>query len=161
MPKGSVRLDKVEATRSGNLLSVKSAAELQNGFVVYAHALAAGEREVFTAVQPATATITTDEVLLIASPEVTYNAGETIVDFTNAIGVAARAIPLRTNDIVTISDLVITGTTVVGQFLIPQNASYQLALAATLAGGTRFAGEIIEKTTIYGQAATVIKVIKA
>lgn len=158
---GAVRLDKVQATKAGGIDSVKSAVDLQNGFVVFAHALAAGEREVLSAVQPATATITTDEVLLIASPEITYNAGETIVNFVNVAGSAARALHLKVGDEVTITDNAITGTTVVGQYLIPQNASYQLALAATLAGGTRFAGEIIEKTTIYGQAATVIRVIKA
>nr|WP_156736247.1 hypothetical protein [Mycobacterium sp. E3298] len=161
MAKGAVRLDRVHATRGGNILSVKSAAdELQNGYVVFAHALSSGEREVFDAIKPATATITTDEVLLIASPEITYNAGETISDFTNAAGKVARAIPLKNDDIVTITDNVISGAAVVGKFLIPQNASYQLVVANDLSGGTRFAGEVIEKTTIYGLAATVIRVIK-
>jgi hypothetical protein len=158
---GCVRLDKVQATKSGGIDSVKSASDLQNGFVVFAHALATGEREVLTAIQPLTATITTDEVLLIASPEITYNAGETIINFVNTAGNAARAIHLKVGDEVTITDAVITGTTALGKFLIPANASYQLAVANDLTGGTRFAGEVIEKTTIYGQAATVIRVIKA
>lgn len=158
---GAIRLDKVQATRTGAISSVKSAVDLQNGVVVFAHALAAGERDALAAVQPATATITTDEVLLVASPEITYNAGETVVDFINKAGSIARAIHLKVGDVVTITDNVITGSTVVGQYLIPQNASYNLALAATLAGGTRFAAEIIEKGTIYGQASTTVRVVKA
>lgn len=158
---GAVRLDKVQGSKTGNLVSIKDATNaLQNGMVAMVGALVSGEREVFTAVQPVTAKLTTDAVVLIASPEITYNAGETVINFVNSAGAVCRGYELVKGDIVTITDNVISGTTVLNQYVIPQNASNQLAAAADLTGATKFAAQVIEKTTLYGQAATVIRVVK-
>jgi hypothetical protein len=91
----------------------------------------------------------------------TYNAGEVKTDFILKAGQVGRAYIPSVGDIFTITDNVITGTTVVGQYVIPANASLQLAAAADLTGGTRFAAKVIEKTTLYGLPATAIQVVKA
>jgi hypothetical protein len=156
---GAVRLDKVHAKKYGNIESVKNTVDMQNGFVFYAENLSSGEREIKDVIQFATATITTKSLLLHASVETVYLAGQTILDFYVPAGSAGRAYLLKAGDIVTITDNVITGSTVIGQYVVPQNASLQLAAAADLTGGTKFQGKVIAKETIYGQSATVIQVL--
>jgi hypothetical protein len=157
---GAVRLDKVQAIKGGNIESVKNTtADMQNGFVFHAEDLSSGEREALDVIQPTTASITTKPILLHASVETVYLAGQTLLDFYLAQGQVGRAYHLRVGDEITITDNVITGATTVGQYVIPQNASFQLKAAADLTGGTKFAGKVIEKTTIYGQAASVIRVL--
>lgn len=157
-----LNLDKVAATKSGRLESVKHTAELQNGMVVNLGALATGEREVFDVSVPATATLATAEVLLIAAPEVMYEGYKGLKDFTITAGTATKAYRLETGDIFTVTDDAITGTTVVGQYVIPANASLKLAAAADLTGGTKFAAKVIEKGTLGydGAASTTVQVIK-
>jgi hypothetical protein len=109
---------------------------------------------------PDATSINTDSILLIATPELTYLAGQTIVDFYNPAGTPALAYLLRVGDIFTITDNVITGTTAVGsgnQYVGPEASSLKLK-AVSAAPTTRFIGVVIEKTTIYGQAASVIQV---
>ena len=156
---GAVRLDKVHAKKYGNIESVKHTADMQNGFVFHAENLSSGEREVKDVMQPATATITAKSILLHASVETVYLAGQTLLDFYVPTGSVGRAYLLKAGDIVTITDNVITGSTVVGQYVVPQNGSLQLAAAADLSGGTKFQGKVIAKETIYGQSATVIQVL--
>jgi hypothetical protein len=157
---GAVRLDKLAAIKGGNIESVKNLnADMQNGFVFHAEDLSAGEREALDVIQPTTASITTKSLLLHASVETVYLAGQTILDFYLPQGQVGRAYHLRAGDEVTITDNVITGTTAVGKYLIPQNGSFQLSVANDLSAGTKFAAKVIEKTTIYGQPATVIRVL--
>jgi hypothetical protein len=156
---GAVRLDKVQAKKYGNIESVKHTADLQNGFVFYAENLSSGEREVKDVIQPATANLASKSLLLHASVETVYLAGQTLLDFYVPTGSVGRAYNLTKGDIVTITDNVITGSTVVGQYVVPQNGSLQLAAAADLSGGTKFQGKVIAKETVYGQSATVIQVL--
>lgn len=156
---GAVRLDKVIAKKGGNIESVKHSADMQNGFVFNAENLSTGEREVKDVMVPATASLASKSILLHASVETVYLAGQTLLDYYLPAGSAGRAYHLYKGDIVTITDNVITGSTVVGQYVVPQNASLQLAAAADLTGGTKFQGKVIEKTTIYGQVASVIEVL--
>jgi hypothetical protein len=157
---GAVRLDKLQAIKGGNIESVKNLnADMQNGLVFHAEDLSSGEREALDVIQPATATITAKPILLHASVETVYLAGQTILDYYLPQGQVGRAFHLVKGDEITITDNVITGSTVVGQYVIPQNASFQLAAAADLSGGTKFQAKVIHKTTIYGQAATVIRVL--
>jgi len=157
---GAVRLDKVNANKTGRgLISFKATADTQNGSVFFAEDLVSGERELFTPVQPLTATLAGKSLYLAASPEVVYLAGQTILDYYTPSGSAGRGINLSVGDLVTISDLMISGTTVVGQWVMPANASSLLAISASLPTTTKFIGKIVEKGTIYGQAATVIEVL--
>ena len=156
---GAVRLDKVAAI-AGGIESVKHNARLENGMVHHVAGLAAGEREVKSVVTPSTASILTDSILLHASPELNYVEGETILDFSVEVGKIGRSYHLEVGDIITVTDAVITGASVVGQFLIPANNSLKLTAAANLDGGTRFAARVLEKGSIYGQASTTFQVIK-
>jgi hypothetical protein len=157
---GAVRLDKIAAIKGGNIDSVKNtSADMQNGFVFHAENLSSGEREALDVIQPATATITAKSILLHASVETVYLAGQTLLDYYLPQGQVGRAYHLHAGDEFTVTDNVITGSTTVGQYVVPQNGSFQLAAAADLTGGTKFQGKVIEKTTIYGQSASVIRVL--
>jgi hypothetical protein len=160
--KGQVNLDRVLATSVGPIYSVYHDAELQNGYVCNLGALKSGERELYAVATPATASLGTEEIVLIASPEVMYNAAtDDVRAFAITAGDAARAYGLKVGDTVTITDAVLTGTTEVGKYLVPANASLKLAAAADLTGATRFAGKVIEKGTLNGEASTTFRVIKA
>lgn len=156
-----VRLDKCQAVYAGNIESVVHTAELQNGMVINLGDLKAGERELREVAVPATATLGSEEVLLVYSPEVMYDERKTLADFTIPAGTPARAYHLTVGDIFTITDDGITGSTVVGQYVVPANGSLRLTAAADLSGGTRFAGKVIAKETFNGVAASVIQVVKA
>jgi hypothetical protein len=158
-----VNLDKLQASKIGNLETLQHTADVPNGSVAHVGALVAGQRDVFSVVVPTTATITNTEVVLIASPEVLYLPGKSLEDFTNVAGTNMRAYHLHAGDVFTISDDGIDGATVEGQYVIPQNNSLRLAAAADLSGGTKFAAKVIKKTTIgYNQKpATVVQVVKA
>ena len=157
---GAVRLDKIQASKGGNIESVKNlTADMQNGFVFHAEDLSSGEREAKDVIQPTTASITTKSIVLHASVETVYLAGQTLLDYYLPQGQVGRGIHLSKGDIVTITDNVITGTTAVGKYVIPQNASFQFAAANDLTGGTVFQGKVIAKENIYGQPATVIEVL--
>jgi hypothetical protein len=158
-----VNLDKIQAKKNGNLESLQHVADVPQGSVAHVGTLVAGTRDVFNVVVPTTASITTDEVVLIASPEYNYLPGKSLEDFVNVTGLNMRGYHLTEGDTFTISDDGIDGTTVEGQYVIPQNASMKLKAAADLTGGTRFAAKVIKKTTIgFGgtKAATVVKVVK-
>ncbi len=155
-----VRLDKCQATVNGNIESVVHTQELQNGMVINLGALKAGHTELREVAVPATATLGTEEVLLVYSAEVMYDERKNkLVDFVIDAGKPARAFHLTVGDIFTITDDGITGATVVGEYVIPANASLRLAASATL-GTTRFAGKVIAKETFNGVPATVIQVVK-
>lgn len=159
-----VNLDKIQAKKSGNLESLKHTVEVANGSVANVGALVAGTRDVFELATPATATLATEEVVLIASPEFSYLPGKSLEDFVNPAGIPMRAYHLVEGDTFTISDDGIDGTTVIGQYVIPQNASLKLAAAADLTGGTRFAAKVVQKGTIGfngAKASTTVKVVKS
>lgn len=159
-----VNLDKLQAKKNGNLESLQHTVDVPNGYVAHLGTLVAGTRNVFNVVVPTTASIANTEVVLIASPEFTYLPGKSLEDFINPTGLNMRAYHLHAGDVFTVSDDTIDGTTVVGQYIIPQNASMKLAAAADLSGGTKFAAKVIQKTTIgFGGAktATVVQVVKA
>lgn len=157
----AIRIDKAKATKSGNIESVKAGVALENGFVFFATALAAGEREVKTVEQVATADLLDKNLLIHASVPTTYNAGDTIVNFVLDAGKVGRAFIPEVGDIYTISDTAITGTSVLNQFLIPANASYKLVPSATIGTTTKFSAKVIEKGTLYGVASTTFQVVKA
>jgi len=136
---------------------------MDNGSFVNLGALYTGQKDAYVASTPVTDTIDTEEVLLVASPEVTYTPGKNQIDFYNPSGKVARAYHLVAGDKIKLSDSMITGTTVVGQYCIPQNGSYKLAASATEGTSTRLAFVVTEKTTIgaTGAAATRLRVTKA
>jgi hypothetical protein len=158
MAYGAIRLDRIQATKDGAIKNIKGSVDLQNGFVMHLEDLAPNEREVYTVVQPATATVADKPIYIHASVELMYEVGKTITDFVLTAGKVGRAIRPQVGDVITITDNVISGTTVVGQYVAPQDASYQLATSATIPT-TKFVGKVIAKENIYGQPATVIEVL--
>jgi len=157
-----VNLDKLQSKYDGNIESVVASVDLDNGSIGVISGVVTGERELKTLIAPATATLATDEMLLIAAPEVMYLPGTTLQDFYNVSGAPTRAYHLHPGDIFTVADSNITGTTILNQWVSPANASYKMAISATLPT-TRFIGQIIEKGTIGFNkvACTTIQVLKA
>lgn len=140
---GVINLDRISGAQ---LFSLKHSAALENGNVCNLGAIVAGEREVYDVAAPATATLNTAQVILIASPEVMYDESKAITDFTIPAGTIARGVALVPGNIVTISNDNIDGTTAVGAFVIAANSSLKLAASATASG--KFTGRVIEKGTI-------------
>lgn len=159
-----VNLDKLQASKIGNLETLQHVADVPNGSVAHIGALVTGQRDVFNVVVPSTASIGNTEVVLIASPEVLYLPGKSLEDFTNVAGTNMRGFHLHAGDIFTISNDGIDGTPTVGQYVIPQNNSLRLAAAADLSGNTKFAAKVIAQTVIGyngAKSASVVQVVKA
>ena len=155
----SIRKDKLQSSKVGNITSLLLAADAKNGQVLVAGTPVVGERELFNGVAPTD--VLTQEILILGSPEVLYERNQRIIDFVNKANKPATGFSFAPSDIVTISDDVIDGASVKGKYLIAANGKTKLVPANDLTGGTRFAAEVIEKTKIYGQPATAFKVIKA
>lgn len=160
-----VRLDKIQASANGNIESVVHSADLSNGVVINLGGLVAGERELRQVAVPATATLGTEEVLLVATPELIYEySSKGLKDYVNKAGKAMRAYHLVAGDIFTVTDDLLTGgATVVGQYVAPANGATKLAFVGATAPTTRFIGKVIEKTTLGfdGSPATVIQVVQS
>ncbi|WP_405168525.1 hypothetical protein [Paenibacillus sp. FSL H3-0286] len=155
----SVRLDKMQATYSGNIESVLLNVDLENGAITTIGGLVDGKREVVHGATPVN--VSAEEVLLVASPEIVYESDKhNILDFVNKAGKPARAYHYAVGDTVTITDNMITGTSVKNQYLIPENGSAKLKAVATLTDTTRFAAQVLEKVKLYGEPATRYKVLK-
>lgn len=154
----AVRTDKLQATYAGNLESVVLSVDVENGAVTTIGALVDGEREIVQGGAPVD--VLTDEILLIKSPEVLYEKDKGILDFINKANKPARAYHYAVGDIVTVTDTVITGTSVKDKYLIPENGSNKLKAANDLTGKTRFAAQVIWKGKLFGVASTAYKVLK-
>jgi hypothetical protein len=160
MAYGAVRIDKAQATKAGNIKSVQLASTpLENGFVFFADALVTGTREAYQVVRPATADLATRNLVIHASVPTTYLAGQTVVDFVLEAGKTGRAYVPEVGDIFTFTDNIIDGTSVLNQYLIPQDGSFKLVPSSTI-GSTKFSAKVIEKTTLYGLPATAFEVVK-
>jgi hypothetical protein len=162
-----VRLDKCQAIYGGNITSTQNTIAMDNGSFVNLGALISGQTDCYATVTPTSALLATEEVLLVYTPELNYEPGKTLKDFTNVANVPARAYHLTVGDVITITDDGITGSTVVGEFVIPQDGSFELAASATI-GSTRLSGKVIEKGTFgysgstYAKtASTTIRIVKA
>ena len=161
---GVVIRDRILSGYNGNLEHMVHTADLDNGSFVHVGSLKTGERELKNAVVPTTATLM-QEVVLVHSPELLYDTtyGRELSRFTNKAGKAFRAFHLAVGDIISISDDMFSGATVLDQYVIPQNNSVKLAPSATDPGTTRFVAKVIEKY-VWGVNAipmTAIQVIKA
>lgn len=157
-----VRLDKVQAIYGGNLESVTFTADTKNGVVFALGALETGETDLHKAV--AFTDVTTEEVILHASPEVNYDPRKQgLKDFVLEKGQAGRGYHLTAGDVVTITEDGFDGTPVVGEYVAPENANDLLKAIGAVAGTTRFLATVIEKTTLGADVtvAYAIKVLKA
>lgn len=151
----AIRLDKVKAT--AHLVSIKFATNLKNGCLVKLGALAT-DGEAYTAV--AVADVATDRIVLHASPELMYNADGLVSEYELVAGKVGRAYVLEQGDIITITDDNISGTTVVGQFVIPEATKVQFKASATNTT-EKLVGTVVEKGYLNGSACTTFVVTKA
>ncbi|OZB98028.1 hypothetical protein [Paenibacillus sp. XY044] len=155
----AIRKDKMQSVVAGNIESIVLAADTQNGQVVALGSPVANERELVNGVAPTD--VTTQEILIVSSPELVYEKGKGLLDFVNKAGKPSRADHFYVGDIVTVTDDVIDGVSAVDKYLLPANGKTKLAAAADLTGGTRFAAVVIRKGKLYGQPATTFRVIQA
>ncbi len=158
-----VRLDKMQGSYNGNLEHVVHTSNMTNGLFINLGALVTGERELRQVATPATATLASEEVLLVAHPEVMYDERlDQLADFFIKSNTAARAYHLHLGDIFTLTTDLLTGTPAVNKFVIPANGSLKGAIANDLSGGTRFAAKIIEKDALgfLKYEAWVLQVVK-
>jgi hypothetical protein len=149
------RLDKLMATKIGNIESIRCASNLVNGNVCTLGALVTGEREIFNAIT--STDLTVSEFLLVATPEYDpMSRTNNVEDFVLTAGVTGRGYHLQAGDIFTVTQDLIDGTPAIGGFVVPQEGSFRLAYSATgtaldEAGGTvipRFQGRIVEQDVL-------------
>lgn len=163
-PHGAVRLDKVKAVKTGTLASVVHTQDLDNGAFVQLGSLVEGQREQFAVKVPDANSINTDSLYLHADDELNYYIGQQILDYTLPAGKAGRTYLLEAGDIVTITNNMLTpngeAAIAVGDFVAPVAGSLLLSDVGTTEPTTRFVGQVIETTTIYGEPATAILVLK-
>lgn len=150
-----INLEKVQSVYNGNLESLVHTADLDNGSFVNVGGLHTGERELKDIAIPATATLATEEVVVIASDEVIKDAMGvyTLSDFVNKAGEPMKAYHLVEGDILKINQSAFDGTLAVGSYLIPQNGSTKLVVSASL-GSTRFAAKILSLSETIGYEKT-------
>jgi hypothetical protein len=149
------------------LQSVQLAVDAENGSFVTLGGVVANNPDVRTGTAPVD--VANDEMVLLASPEIIEVNGLRVdlVDptlFTNVAGRPARGIRLHTGDTVTMTDDGFTGSSVVGQFVIPVNATLKGAASAVI-GTAKISLLVLEKTTISTgrtrKAATKLQVVKS
>lgn len=150
-----IRLDKIGA--DNHIVSFTCESDLVNGAVVALGALNT-DGESYAAAAPAD--VTADAMVLHASVPMTYNEGEFEEDFILKAGKVGRGYILKKGDMVTITDNGITNATVKDQFVIPANSATKMAASATV-GTSTLVFKVIEKTTLYGNAASTLEVVKA
>jgi len=115
-------------------LSFQSNEDLENGFFVTKGDLIAGETEVYTALQPATAAFT-EKAYLVANPAWSYEDRATSQNeegYINRAGVPFRVYDLEPNNKITITDYTVDGAVAVGNYVTIANNSYKLNAAASV-----------------------------
>jgi hypothetical protein len=131
--------------------SVQATTDLPNGALVAITGVVSGQKSVFSVA--AATDVTAQEVLLVKSPEIIEVNGLRVdltdpTQFFNPANRPATAFHLKVGDTLTATDDWFTGTSTLNQYIIPANGTTVPAAAATLAGGTVVAFQVIEKTTI-------------
>lgn len=145
---GQLAADNVDAY----VKSAQYTADLTNGsLITLTGATVSGQNGVYVAATPSA--VTTQEVLLVASPEIIEVNGLRVdltdpTQFTNPANRPFRVFHLKVGDTFTITDDGITGTTVAQQYVVPANNATKPAVAADLSGNTVVAFQVIEKKTI-------------
>lgn len=119
-----VNLDKVLSGNAGNIESVIVYADntatvalpdYTNGLFVGVAGLAEGHREAKIAFPSAG---TEDEILLVSSPELSYDERLTKEDYKNAEGSVARAYRISLGDVIQLTEDLVPASLVVGDVLV-------------------------------------------
>lgn len=161
-----VNLDNLQSTQAGIIYSARYYASatpttIDNGHIVAIAGLDTNEREVFIA--GAVSDATADKVYLVTTPEVMYAVDEVgLENFYNLASAEIRVNPLEVGDIFQVTTDAITGTPVVGEYLISANGSTGYTASASI-GATKFSAQVIESTKLgYNKIVAVrVRVVKA
>lgn len=150
---GIVRLDKVQAVQTGNIVSVQADKVMENGMIVKVGSLLEGEREIYKAEAPTAV----DPVAVLAAPEINYDECRTVnkalEHFTNEANKPIRAYNLVKDDIISVSkDLVtpLSSKVVVGNVVIADTGVANKFKEAAEASTEAFVAEIIGTEIVGG-----------
>lgn len=149
-----VRLDKIK--NYGHILSVIPNEDCTNGSVMAVGTLAS-DGEAFNVAKPAA--VATDLLVLIASVPLQYNEPAFEDTFVNKANKKARGYLLEKGDMITVTDDLLTVVPVVGDIVEPVNSAFKLTKQATPAATLSF--KCVETTTLYGNSAKTLLVVKA
>jgi len=134
-----LNLDKVQATKVGNIESVVGTVDLPNGSLV-----ALGEskgRELMEALAPEA----DKELLLVKAPEVKYDETQDQLDYTTKAGTPVTAIHLTEGDKFQVEQSLFEATPTVGD-VVTGSATYGYKVA----GGTERTTFVVEALTKFG-----------
>lgn len=145
-----VNLDKLQAVSNGNIESVVGTGDLGNGALVALGAKVAGERELMNAVAPSD----TEELLLVAAPEVKADESLDQLDITTKAGKPVRAYHLTVGDKFQAEQSLFAAVPAVGD-VVTGNATY--GYKVNTAGRTTF--EVEELTTFGGRPMALLRVL--
>jgi hypothetical protein len=144
-----IRLDKITG---GHLESIRHTAVLKNGHFVQLGDLIGEETELYAVELAAVDADLQKEFLLHATPEVDADPRKAgLKNFEVAVGDQGRAYHLVKGDVITLTDDLIDGVTVKGQFVVPQVASLKLEASPDGLQGTTVTSlvfEVVRKTTL-------------
>lgn len=155
MAHGVVRTDKMFGTdnRTGlwtlQYLPSNTATAVDNGNVVVRGDLVTGEREIYKASTPTTTTALED-VVLVATPEVEYDARKYAIDeFENKAGALLRGYSLKPGCIFSVTKDALGGSSspAVGN-LVELQAGTKLKVVASATANTTQVGKIIAIETV-------------
>lgn len=134
-----LNLDKVQATKVGNIESVVGTVDLPNGSLI-ALGVSKG-RELMEAVAPAD----DKELLLVKAPEVKYDETQDQLDYTTKAGVPVTALHLTEGDKFQVEQALFTATPAVGD-VVTGSATYGYEVAS----GTERTKFVVEALTKFG-----------
>jgi hypothetical protein len=139
------------STNDAFVKSGQATTDLPNGSLVAITGISSTQKSVYTVAAPTD--VTTQEVLLVHSPEIIEVNGLRVdltdpTQFYNPANRPFRMYHLKVGDTFTMTDDAFTGTSAVGQYIIPVNGTTVGAAATNLSGNTVVAFQVLEKTTI-------------
>lgn len=171
--KRMVNLNKIAASYNGNIVSFQwdGGVPLQNGTPIVLGSLVTGEIDLYhSTVTGMSGSLATAELLLFASPEVMYEAGNAEDDYYLATGGVGRAYHLTVGDVFTITSGTYEGTAAVGDCIVALVTGtvvtglpgYLLTAETAAIAGWRLVSRVIELTTLGydGDTAAKVRVIK-
>lgn len=126
--------------------------DIENGSLVTKGDLVANERDIYTCAAPATATLATAPVFLVANPAWSYDTSKVTNqnedEFINKKGRAFRVYELKPYKRFRVSVGMLTGTVEVGSYVGLANGSFKGAVTKSAPTGSAFVGKIIAVDSI-------------
>ena len=162
---GNVISDKMLSTTWGEHIfsCIDDAKDIENGWVGFLGELAVG-KEIYELLEPTTATIDTEELILVDQPAEVYQ-GFSKADFRdeyfiNEAGISFRCRKPRVGDVFSITDYTIdplspTDGVQAGNFVVAQDGSHRLKEVAAPTGTEVFVGKIIDFKSTGVQFASI------